>query len=206
LDAGETGQFTSIALDPLDRPYISYYDAGNERIMVTFRSATDTWLYIPVRSIGDPNDNAEIQQAQTSIAVLDYLSDIHIVYYNETLGDLEYAYFDGVWNYETLDSAGNVGRYNSLAIHPASPYTRHVCYYDSTNGDLKYAFWDGTVWSYEVVDSDGDVGKYCSIALNASGAPAISYYDSTLRDLKYATDFPLPDVQVHQVFVPIAVR
>jgi hypothetical protein len=202
LDSGNVGKFTSIDLDPLDRPYISYFDARNERIKVTFRSATDTWIKTSVANL-DPNDVVEVKQADTSIAVLNYLSDIHVAYYNQTLGDLEYTYYQGgSWHPETVASTGDVGKYNSLAIDPNAPNARHICYYDVTEGDLEYAYWDGGGWSYETVDSQGDVGSFCSIDLNASGYPAISYYSESTHDLKYASGFPLPDVQIYQVFVP----
>jgi hypothetical protein len=207
LDSGGVGKFSSIALDPLDRPYISYFDARNERIKVTFRSATDTWVKVSIATVGDPNDDVQVEEAYTSIDVLNYLTDIHVSYYNETLGDLEYTYFQGgVWNPETVDSMGDVGKYNSLAVDPTAPNARHICYYDETEGDLEYAKWDGVGWLYETVDWEGDVGRFCSIDLNEMGEPAISYYDDSRHDLKYATGFPLPDVQIHHVFLPLTMR
>ena len=206
LDNGNAGLFTSIDLDPFDRPYISYYDAQNEAIKVVFKSATDTWVDFEIATVGDPTDDVEIEEAYTSIDVRNYLNDIHISFYNETLGDLEYAYFDGAWNHLTVDSAGNVGKYNSLEIDPNNPFARHICYYDATERDLKYAYWDGTNWFTEVVDGVGDVGRFCSLDLNNTGQPAISYYDDSGRDLKYATSFPLPDVQILEVFLPLVIR
>ena len=88
------------------------------------------------------------------------------------------------WQIETVDSAGEMGMYTSLALD-ASGYP-HISYYDDTNDDLKYAHWDGTAWQIETVDSAGDVGLYTSLALNALGYPHISYYDGTNDDLKYA--------------------
>lgn len=207
LDRNWVGLFTSLVLDEFDRPYISYFDARNENIKVIFKSMTDTWVDFPVANVGDPDDSELIKEAQTSIGVLGTLPNIriHISYYNETLQDLGYVYYEaGVWNNEMLDPApDDVGKYNSLALDPATS-NRHLCYYDATNGDLKYAFWDGS-WSYEVVDNAGDVGAFCSLALNSAGEPAISYYDATGHDLKYATSFPLPDVSIHHIYLPMVI-
>jgi hypothetical protein len=88
------------------------------------------------------------------------------------------------WHIETVDSNGEVGLYNSLALD-SSGYP-HISYRDHTNNNLKYARWDGGEWRIETVDSGGNVGFYTSLALDSSDHPHISYYDSTNGDLKYA--------------------
>ncbi|OPX81407.1 MAG: Cellulosome-anchoring protein precursor [Pelotomaculum sp. PtaB.Bin013] len=92
------------------------------------------------------------------------------------------------WSVETVDSAGDVGNYNSMSLDAANnPHISYYDYYDATNGDLKYARWDGTTWLNEMVDgSVCNVGEYTSLALDTSYYPCISYYDATNGDLKYA--------------------
>ena len=88
------------------------------------------------------------------------------------------------WTIEIVDSVGDVGKYNSIAIdsnnHP------HISYFDDTNDDLKYAYWNGSSWQIETVDSDGSVGWFPSIVIDSNNRPRISYFDDTNDDLKYA--------------------
>ncbi len=88
------------------------------------------------------------------------------------------------WNFETIDSDGYVGRFNSIAVDMNS--RPRISYYDDTNGNLKYAAWTGSLWDIDTVDSDGDVGWSTSIALDGTGNPHISYRDNTNENLKYA--------------------
>lgn len=120
----------------------------------------------------------------TSLA-LDSAGNPRISYYDDTNGNLKYAWREGTtWRTETVDSVGQVGWYTSLALDGAG--TPRISYYDSTNGDLKCARRTSSGWHTEVVDSSGNVGGYSSLALDGAGNPRISYFDYTNSDLKYA--------------------
>jgi hypothetical protein len=90
----------------------------------------------------------------------------------------------GVWDINTVDSTGQVGRFTSIALD-ADGYA-HISYYDDTYDDLKYAAFNGSAWDINTVDSTEQVGRYTSIALDTDGYAHISYYDDTYDDLKYA--------------------
>jgi uncharacterized delta-60 repeat protein len=93
----------------------------------------------------------------------------------------------------TLDSAGDVGQYPSLALvngQPTTPKDRPaISYYDATNGDLKYVVAPestGTLaWGAPtVLVAPDDVGRFTSLAM-VNGLPAIGYYNATLGDLEF---------------------
>jgi hypothetical protein len=115
----------------------------------------------------------------------------HISYNDNTNnildGDLKYASnVGGSWTTETVDSAGDVGYYNSLAFDASG--NPHISYFDNTNKDLKYASKIGAnPWTTETVDSTGDVGSQNSLAFDASGNPHIAYLDETNWNLMYAS-------------------
>src|SRR5262245_52744295 len=114
-----------------------------------------------------------------------------ISYYDESLGDLRYAAWNGTsWNRTTIDSAGNVGQYTSLAFDPADGNPA-ISYYDQTNGDLKLAWFNGTSWQIQPVDTVGTVGVTTSLAFNpfGNGFPAIVYGDNA-NNLYFIEDPP----------------
>jgi hypothetical protein len=85
----------------------------------------------------------------------------------------------------TVDSAGDVGEFASLAVVDGRPA---IAYFDDTNNSLKYVLAGdatGSSWGIPVtVDSAGTVGWYTSLAV-VDGRPAIAYLDHTNEDLKY---------------------
>jgi hypothetical protein len=88
--------------------------------------------------------------------------------------DLKYASLSaGSWQIQTVDSAGDVGKYCSLALGARYHGLPGISYYDKTHKTLKYAAWNGTSWDVEVVDSCGDYSS--SLKINYEGKPRISY-------------------------------
>lgn len=77
----------------------------------------------------------------------------------------------------TLDSAGHVGEYSSVAVNSVGQPV--ISYHDATNTRLKVAVCDDEACSshtLRIVDSDGDPGRYSSVAIDPSDdLPVISY-------------------------------
>ncbi|MBI5235026.1 MAG: hypothetical protein HY886_02125 [Deltaproteobacteria bacterium] len=207
---GSTGYYTSLGLTSLGNPRIAYYQStdasgaytGNLRYAYCNSSCDNagSWGMIDVDTTGDVGGHTSIAVDNTDAAN----PKPRIAYYDFTNGNLKFAYCEAScnlaasWNIVTVDSAGVVGEYASLALQPSNNKPR-ISYYDRTNGDLKLAYCDAVWttggcdtaanWTIEVVDnsSSSDVGGYTSIAFNpVTGRAAISYYDFVNKDLLYA--------------------
>ena len=127
--------FTSIAIDSDDNIHISY-TTRNAGLKYAHKNPTG-WSRYAVDSV---------HTSWTSIAV-DAANNVHISYCHDPIGvdgpdsHLKYAERNnhtGEWTIQTIDSTGDVGYYNDIAVD--SDNNIHVCYYDKSNTALKYAY------------------------------------------------------------------
>jgi hypothetical protein len=184
---GDVGEYTSIALNS-SNVYISYFDDTNNDLK--FTKSTDN---------GNTWEPGNIKTVDSIGYIGDFISmavdglNIYISYHDFGNNDLKFIKStDGgnTWdsaNKRTVDSAGFVGRYTSIAVDGSNVY---ISYYDDISYDLKFArstdggdTWDPV--NIKTVDSTGEVGLFTSICVNGSNV-YISYYDTTNNDLKFA--------------------
>lgn len=141
------GQYTSLALDGNDVPHISYYECGVVRehgcdkgdlkhAWRVWNGSQFVWETETVDTGGDAPGSMVDVGLYSSLVISG--SRMYISYYDATNQDLKVAFHDGSrWKIYTVDSAGDVGRYSSIALDASgNPY---ISYYDATNGDLKVA-------------------------------------------------------------------
>ncbi len=139
----DVGRFSSIALDPTNGPYISYYNTTNGDLKLAvyaggggncgLSNGIYFWNCMTVDGAAPIEDVGQY----TSLKI-DSTDKLHISYYDVTHGDLKYAACIGaVCIPQSVDAAGNVGLFTSLALTQAG--LPAISYYDYTNGDLKYA-------------------------------------------------------------------
>jgi len=149
-------------------------------------SAT-TWTKATVDAVGDVGRNSSI-----ACRVINGTQRVHISYYDITQGNLKHAYWiqsTGTWVKETVDAAGQVGEWTSIALD--SNGRPHISYYDVTNKSLKYARETGIpgVWLKQTVDAPANgvnqAGVWTSITLDLNDNPHISYFRAAFT-LMYA--------------------
>ncbi len=119
--------------------------------------------------------------------------DARIASYDPVSHVLEYTYQSGlVWQTETVDASGDVGRYASLALDDSGvPY---IAYWDATNHQIKLAWKTANGWQTTTNTAgpalDAASGAL-SLALTPSTSPYccsfnISYYDAVNKNLRLA--------------------
>jgi hypothetical protein len=188
--AGDVGLASSLELDAVGNPVISYLDVANGDLKLAHCDDPDC-VGLDDESI-QSLDTVGIVGLDSSLA-LDAAGNPVISYRDSTNGDLKLVHCNDpncVGNDESIqrpDSAGNVGRHGSLKLDSAGNPV--ISYFDSTNFDLKLLHCNdpncaGDDDSIQSPDMAGDVGRYASLALDAAGNPVISYYDLTNGDLK----------------------
>ena len=152
----------------------------------TTSPASAPWFIITVDS---PNDVGQ----HVSVALDPASGTTYISYYDATYANLRMAQYvgaggncgpDNAWWCETVDSAGDVGKYSSIAVDPTDGYPI-IAYYDVTNGRLKLAIGSGGGWIIKIIDDPllGSTGLYASLKLDSTGKTRIAYYFSNLMGI-----------------------
>jgi Putative metal-binding motif len=183
------GQYTSIAVGPNGKIYISYYakndfnNKGNLKLASREADGNDAvW-------VTDIVDEAADTGLHTSIGVDNY---IHVSYYKDRGSALRYATTDpaGGWQIKTLDAPGIVGQYTSIFVDNSG--FSHISYYKDlteATGQLRYATNVSGKWvDYTIPNAvlSSNYGRCSDIAVDLSGRVHISYYDIANKDLRYA--------------------
>ena len=131
-----------------------------------------------IEGIWKTENVAKLDSIGDTTLALDPTGNPHISYYNMDIvnitGDLVYVHKVGSnWVSEIVDSAGDVGWHNSIAVD--SQGNPHIAYYDNTNNKLKYAYKDSLGWHIQIVVD----GWQPSLMLDSNGNPHISFQDDS---------------------------
>ena len=136
---GNTGSYTSLALDCDGNPVIAYYDMKKKSLMNAQRMWPRTeFINWP---IGIPASlSADDTGGYVSLAI-DRNDHRHISFYDAKEKSLNYYMLDGSQiRILTVDS-GNAGRYASLALDSSGQ--PHIAYYHAADNTIRYASLNG---------------------------------------------------------------
>ncbi|MFA4984989.1 MAG: CFI-box-CTERM domain-containing protein [Candidatus Brocadiia bacterium] len=188
-DGVDNLDWLDLYVDSANNPHVTYY-AISDRILHyvgAFEEAkTDslTGLADVIQTDGDSGRNPHI--------AVNTMGDVFIAFYDMSENALKVAsraHDETIWTEETVDSEGNPGLFNAIAIREIDGMPV-IAYHSLTLRRLMYAESTEGGWQLSVVDSDGDQGFYPSLALTPDGVPMIAYQDGTDGNnlhLKFAT-------------------
>jgi hypothetical protein len=180
---GDTGHRTSIAIDAMDRPHISYLlkFLPNNVFAYDLRYAVldgDQW------TIETPD--AEGTTGWDTSLVLSPAGEPRISYHTDLPDSLRYAEKSGdSW---TLESIAPGGKPSSLRLDSAG--RPRIAFNGPPGSSARYAFKDDGRWIVETIDAQGLVrGRrpYVCLALDTAGVPHVAYVAYQNGGLKYAT-------------------
>ncbi len=114
----------------------------------------------------------------------------YVSYYDETGQDLWFARRTGyggncgpsnTWACQVVDSSGDVGMYNSIAVKSAGTDVQvFISYYDATNGMLKFAGATCAAtcpFDTRTIDTGWRTGLNTSATFDANGVPQVAYQE-----------------------------
>ena len=187
---GFVGEHIAMAIGVDGLPIIAYYDASNFALKAAhYEDLACTRATIStLDSVGDVGRYTDIAIGVDGVPVISYYDSGALDLKFGRCADLACTVL--VAN-DTVDSAGFVGEYTSIAI--SSVGRPIISYYDRTNGDLKVAHCNSssscfaaTITTLDGVGPPEDVGQYTNIVVQPqNGNPRISYRDVT-NGFKYA--------------------
>jgi hypothetical protein len=206
------GAASSIAFDSSGVGWIAYSDTTDSALKWAKRvgtggsgctSGVTTWTC----SILDSNTGHDFSGGGTTTVSMqmDSSGNPWVAYYDAGASylDLRVAHYVGsggtgcasgvtTWTCTTVDSAGTVGKWASMAIDRTG--TPWISYYDATNKYLRVAHYvtsGGTgcalsTWTCTSVATANDSGSYSSINIDGNGNPWVSYRVNTTTQLAVA--------------------
>jgi hypothetical protein len=183
--SGNVGEYTSLALDSLGNPVVSYYDVANGDLKV-LRCGNPTCTLDNVTSSPDTSGNV----GRYSSLALDAAGHPVVSYFDADSTDLKVLHCGNATctgtNVIKSPDTGDAGQHTSLVLddsgHPV------VSYLETITRDLRVLrCGDPTCAAGNTVtspDTSGNVGEYTSLALDDAGHPVISYLDASNQTLK----------------------
>jgi hypothetical protein len=168
---------TSIAIDSVDNPHITYYDNITQALMYAVKE-NGLWTFSPVETDGDAGRFSSLELNSEGFPIIGYYKHL-----SGTTGVVRLAEFDGVlWSLTTVDTLIEINLLIarsavSLSLNAQDEPT--IGYGDQKV--VKYARRTGATWEREIVvdHSSGSttLGHTTSLDLGILDQPHIVYYE-----------------------------
>lgn len=190
---------TSIDVDSVDDPHITYYNDVNQSLGYAVRKS-GIWLNVKVDSIGDVGRYSSMELDDQSLPHISYLEAA-----GNNIAYVKYASFDGVqWSTIYIDTltnlvlpSGVLGARRSTSLDYLSDGTIHIAYSDKDVVKLaKYT--PGSVgWTKETIvdvsQSSVVLGQLVTLRMDSKNNAHLTYYEQTSTNplsgnIKYATN------------------
>jgi hypothetical protein len=181
--------YTSIVIDSLDQPMITYYEVLSNsspdyvlRLRIVRRSDQSWELNTVDRSLASGKFN--------SMAIgTDGIPRVAYANVKDETSGLRFAQPKGnSWETKVLEGVGSPEYMYSIKLALDKNNSPHITYTDAKRSCVKYAVLKSGSWRFQVVDRLAAAGfpDRNGIALDDDGNPYISYYDAGLGALKVA--------------------
>ncbi|MEO0230907.1 MAG: hypothetical protein ABIM29_00010 [candidate division WOR-3 bacterium] len=156
---------TGIVVDTYGHPHIFYYK--NNAIYHSFWNGGWYEEYVaPAASYHNSGPSV----------IIDSQNRIYLTYYNQN-ERLGYAWFDGTWHTETIDTTYRTGDYSSLKFDlTGKPCVAYYRYTGLFSGYLRYAYKSGNWIIFE--NSSFSSGFHANLQINSQNIPCISHCSS----------------------------
>lgn len=187
-NSGHDGWDINVAIDSTGSPHVLAVDPSQFGSRNGLEYATFDGQSWTVETVGTGPLPYEFGNA----IAIDSQDRPHIVWFDDQGQDLKYALKDGGdWTISTVDSAGDVGRYPSLALdQDDNPVVSYYQTLSETSGAIRLARWDGSGRNAQRIDQLDDVfpgffgaRKNSSVVVDPDGNPIVAYSDESVVKL-----------------------
>ena len=187
-NSGHDGWDINVAIDSTGSPHVLAVDPSQFGSRNGLEYATFDGQSWTVETVGTGPLPYEFGNA----IAIDSQDRPHIVWFDDQGQDLKYALKDeGDWTISTVDSAGDVGRYPSLALdQDDNPVVSYYQTLSETSGAIRLARWDGSGRNAQRIDQLDDVfpgffgaRKNSSVVVDPDGNPIVAYSDESVVKL-----------------------
>lgn len=179
----DPGAITAVAIQVQNRiPYLGYHNLSNG--LVNLSQWDDNWQRSTADFVSSPVPQLSLVNSQNFQ---------HLSFYDADTQDLRYGRHNEFgWEMQTVDSTGDVGRYNQLLLGGNSDGNVRIAYWDETNRRIKLAVTDPLTGVFQLYTNT--VGPSLpagsgplSATLLADGNIGVAYYDGLNTGLRLAT-------------------